>query len=79
MILRESTLMTQDADRLVWIDLEMTGLKPDTDRIIEVALVVTDAEPRAGRRGAGLGRCIRTTRRSPRWTRGTRGRTAAPA
>ena len=28
---------------LVWIDLEMTGLKPSSDRIIEVALVVTDA------------------------------------
>jgi oligoribonuclease len=28
---------------LIWIDLEMTGLKPDADRIIEVALVVTDA------------------------------------
>ena len=35
--------MTLDADRLVWIDLEMTGLKPETDRILEVALVVTDA------------------------------------
>ncbi len=34
--------MPQDADRLVFIDLEMTGLKPDTDRIIEVALVVVD-------------------------------------
>jgi oligoribonuclease len=33
-----------DASRLIWIDMEMTGLKPDTDRIIEVALVVTDAE-----------------------------------
>jgi oligoribonuclease len=30
-------------DRLIWIDLEMTGLKPDTDRILEVAMVVTDA------------------------------------
>ena len=30
-------------DRLIWIDLEMTGLKPDSDRIIELALVVTDA------------------------------------
>ena len=30
-------------DRLIWIDLEMTGLRPDSDRIIEVALVVTDA------------------------------------
>jgi oligoribonuclease len=34
--------MPQDAERLIWIDMEMTGLKPDTDRIIEVALVVTD-------------------------------------
>ena len=30
-------------DNLVWIDLEMTGLYPDTDRIIEIAVVVTDA------------------------------------
>jgi oligoribonuclease len=28
---------------LVWVDMEMTGLDPDTDRIIEVAAVVTDA------------------------------------
>ena len=27
---------------LVWIDLEMTGLYPETDRIIEIAVVVTD-------------------------------------
>jgi oligoribonuclease len=27
---------------LVWVDMEMTGLEPDTDRIIEVAMVVTD-------------------------------------
>jgi len=27
---------------LVWLDMEMTGLNPDTDRIIEVAVVVTD-------------------------------------
>ena len=29
-------------DNLVWIDLEMTGLDPDSDLIIEVATVVTD-------------------------------------
>ena len=29
---------------LIWIDLEMTGLYPDTDRIIEIAVVVTDAQ-----------------------------------
>jgi len=34
--------MPQDPNRLIWIDLEMTGLKPDTDRILEMALVVTD-------------------------------------
>ena len=34
--------MPQDPNRLIWIDLEMTGLRPDADRIIEVALVVTD-------------------------------------
>lgn len=28
---------------LVWIDLEMTGLNPDSERIIEIATVVTDA------------------------------------
>jgi oligoribonuclease len=27
---------------LIWIDLEMTGLFPESDRIIEVAVVVTD-------------------------------------
>jgi oligoribonuclease len=32
-----------DDDRLIWIDMEMTGLDPDKDRIIEVAIVVTDA------------------------------------
>jgi oligoribonuclease len=32
------------ADNLIWIDLEMTGLKPDTDVIIEIATVVTDKE-----------------------------------
>ena len=26
----------------VWIDLEMTGLLPDSDRIIEIAVIVTD-------------------------------------
>ena len=35
-----------DETRLVWIDLEMTGLDPETDAIIEVATVVTDADLR---------------------------------
>eukprot|EP00163_Fabomonas_tropica_P033876 TRINITY_DN915_c1_g7_i1.p1 TRINITY_DN915_c1_g7~~TRINITY_DN915_c1_g7_i1.p1 ORF type:complete len:181 (+),score=30.53 TRINITY_DN915_c1_g7_i1:76-618(+) len=31
-------------DRLVWIDLEMTGLDPEKERIIEIATIVTDSE-----------------------------------
>ncbi len=29
-------------DNLVWIDLEMTGLEPESDLIIEIATIVTD-------------------------------------
>ena len=29
---------------LIWIDLEMTGLNPDTDQIIEIATLITDDE-----------------------------------
>ena len=31
-------------DRLVWIDLEMTGLDVDRHRIVELAVIVTDAQ-----------------------------------
>ena len=36
--------MAQDPNRLIWIDLEMTGLSPDTDHIIEAATIITDSE-----------------------------------
>ncbi|ABI60507.1 oligoribonuclease [Nitrosomonas eutropha] len=36
--------MAQDSNNLIWIDMEMTGLNPNTDCIIEIALVVTDAQ-----------------------------------
>lgn len=35
--------MAQDANNLVWLDMEMTGLDPDNNRIIELAMIVTDA------------------------------------
>jgi oligoribonuclease len=34
----------QDEAKLIWIDLEMTGLRPEVDRIIEIATVVTDID-----------------------------------
>lgn len=36
--------MAQDANNLIWLDMEMTGLNPDGDRIIEVAMVITDSQ-----------------------------------
>ncbi len=36
--------MAQDSQNLIWIDLEMTGLNPDTDLIIEIATIVTDKD-----------------------------------
>ncbi|MFC3608625.1 oligoribonuclease [Stutzerimonas tarimensis] len=34
----------QNSQNLIWIDLEMTGLDPDTDVIIEMATIITDSE-----------------------------------
>ncbi len=36
--------MAESANRLVWIDCEMTGLDLDRDELVEVATLVTDAE-----------------------------------
>jgi oligoribonuclease len=36
--------MAQSKDNLIWTDLEMTGLEPQTDTIIEIAVVVTDKQ-----------------------------------
>ncbi|WVH09842.1 MAG: 3'-to-5' oligoribonuclease (orn) [Fluviibacter phosphoraccumulans EoVTN8] len=36
--------MAIDQRRLVWLDMEMTGLNPDSDTILELAMVVTDAD-----------------------------------
>ena len=36
--------MTQNADNLIWIDLEMTGLDTMNDVIIEIATIVTDKD-----------------------------------
>ena len=38
-----SRIMAQDPNNLIWIDMEMSGLNPDTDKVLEVALIVTDS------------------------------------
>ena len=35
--------MTHSENNLIWIDLEMTGLRPEQDRIIEIATLITDS------------------------------------
>lgn len=44
--------MAADPNHLVWIDMEMTGLQPDSDRILEIALLVTDSQ--LAQQGEGL-------------------------
>ena len=34
----------QNPLNLIWIDLEMTGLEPETDVIIEMATIITDSQ-----------------------------------
>ena len=36
--------MPADANNLIWIDMEMTGLTPDSERIIEIAMLITDPD-----------------------------------
>jgi oligoribonuclease len=51
----QANYMAQDANNLVWLDMEMTGLDPDRDRVIELAMIVTDAR-------------LETLAESPVWT-----------
>ncbi|MBA3695922.1 MAG: oligoribonuclease [Methylotenera sp.] len=38
------TNSSSNQNNLIWLDMEMSGLLPDSDRILELAAVVTDAE-----------------------------------
>lgn len=37
-------MVIKSETNLVWIDLEMTGLDPETDHIIEIASIITDSQ-----------------------------------
>ena len=36
--------MSVNNENLVWIDMEMTGLEPETDVVLEIATIVTDKD-----------------------------------
>jgi len=61
---------------LIWIDLEMTGLFPDTDRIIEIAVVVTDPQLSVRVEGPvlALHQSDATLDAMDAWNKGTHGR-----
>ena len=44
MVIQTRTTMDDKAQRMVWIDLEMTGLDIEKESIIEIATVITDSE-----------------------------------
>ena len=70
------TLLKKSENNLIWVDMEMTGLFPDTDRIIEVAVVVTD--PHLEHRVAGPVFAIHQTEATldamDAWNKGTHGK-----
>jgi len=48
-IMAQAVLATErharyDESNLIWLDMEMSGLNPDSDRVLEIAVVVTDAQ-----------------------------------
>jgi oligoribonuclease len=61
---------------LVWVDMEMTGLEPDTDRIIEVAVVVTDMHLNILAEGPvfAIHQSDHTLDKMDAWNKGTHGR-----
>lgn len=43
-LMKKGIIMQNNAQNLIWIDLEMTGLDPNEHTIIEIATIVTDSE-----------------------------------
>ena len=71
-----ATPMRPNEFNLVWVDMEMTGLEPDTDRIIEVAVVVTDANLNILAEGPvfAIHQSDETLDKMDNWNKGTHGK-----
>ncbi len=61
---------------LIWVDMEMTGLDPDTDKIIEVAVVVTDMQLNVLAEGPvfAIHQSDEILNKMDAWNKGTHGR-----
>ena len=70
------TMPALDDTRLIWIDLEMTGLDPLSDSIIEIATIVTDRDLQVLAEGPSLAirHPLATLEAMDEWNRGTHGK-----
>jgi oligoribonuclease len=68
--------LARHEQNLIWIDLEMTGLYPDSDRIIEIAVVVTDAQLTTRVEGPvfAIHQSDETLDKMDAWNKGTHGK-----
>ncbi len=71
-----TTPLARNDFNLIWIDLEMTGLAPETDRIIEIAVVVTDPSLQVRVEGPvfAIHQSDATLDAMDAWNKGTHGR-----